>query len=473
MSFIKLTKSGEDFIINRCVSATTLFTITVTKKNPLPKSNVAPNTVFTAHVKNDSGVEITSNLEYAKQLIKWFNEFAELFVIDANIAASQAFIESKFYPTAYDGNGRMGISGIIDYEIFKFLIKANDFIKEEDVDDIEVDIDGDKDDIRTYIPNVKTSNNKVASNATTNTLARENRAQLFQNMIDNPKLSIFSQCYLLSLYGANNNNMAASTLFAYYIRTNEKTTKYIDLVNSYEKKNGKTSVVLAYVDSVFNVLGGKYPNVSGGFGYPINFDKNTLQISQNFTIDNNYLTVNSSVRLTSIIAKAIKGLDSYFGEKNLYAVVTSGFRDKHRQLIVINNYLKREKLNGTYSDSFTSDVDDKNSDGTYRWQLGWSALMNRGYIVNPPIGSKLLLDSTRNGKPHKPAGTFINTTPHSSGRSFDISGASLDAIASAIEKAKSEGKLGIVSYVVERENNAVHVDCSETTKYDKADSEID
>lgn len=456
-----ITANGENFIKNKCNELIYPFTTTVTDKKRLVKSTVQSGTIFTANI-----LSISSKDDYAKKIINWINEFSELFILDANIVASHIYAESMYNPSYYSTKGTMGISGIIDYEVFKFIIKSSDYDNFITPSLIQINISGDLDDIRTYIPNVNTTNKKITSSENNNANAKNNRKQLFQNIIDNPKESIFVQCYLLSLYGSNNNNLAASSLIAYYYRSIDKTTKYQDLINILIKKydSNEVNFGIRYVDTVFKTLGNFYS---------VNYEESKLQISNSIEINNSYLKVNSSVRVTPIIANTIRGLDEYFKNNNLNAVVTSGFRDKFRQLQVIISYLKREKIDSKYSDAINNQVDDKNGDGTYKWQLGWSALMNAGYVINPPIGAKLLLDSTRNGVLYKPAGTFIGTTPHSSGRSFDVSGAPLNLIEEVLKRAKQDGKLGIKNILVEPQNNALHVDCSESDKFEKSDSEID
>jgi hypothetical protein len=71
-----------------------------------------------------------------------------------------------------------------------------------------------------------------------------------------------------------------------------------------------------------------------------------------------------------------------------------------------------------------------------------------------------LMDYIRNGKNRK--GQWINQTPHSTGKSFDIGGGA-NAIADeaiVLDEALIEKRIpGLKSILKEGENNAIHVDC--------------
>jgi hypothetical protein len=174
-------------------------------------------------------------------------------------------------------------------------------------------------------------------------------------------------------------------------------------------------------------------------------------------IKNKWLTVNPNVKLTPSITPVIIGLDKYFEEAELKAVVTSGLRDANDQLRVIRQYLTMKGLDKKYPHAMACRVDDF-ANNEYAWQMAWSNLLNIGVIINPPLKAVCLMDyKNKHGVNLK--GYEFRQTPHATGTAFNIGGAS-NGIADelkVIEKAAKDVKLGIVSFLAERENNALHI----------------
>lgn len=176
--------------------------------------------------------------------------------------------------------------------------------------------------------------------------------------------------------------------------------------------------------------------------------------------NNKWLTVRDNVVLTPIIEPVIIALDPYFEKHKLKAFVTSGLRDENDQLRVIRSYLVKKGLDSKYPEAMTCKVTDKNPDGTYVWQMGWSALLNVGVIINPAFRAVCLMNYIRNGVNKK--GQWIGQTPHASGRAFNVGGGSngiMDELAVLNEALKEKKIAGLKSFLAERENNALHVDC--------------
>ena len=108
----------------------------------------------------------------------------------------------------------------------------------------------------------------------------------------------------------------------------------------------------------------------------------------------------------------------------------------------------------------TCQVEDKDPDGNYSWQLAWSNLLNVGVIINPPVKAICLMNYIRKGVNKK--GQYINQTPHSSGTAFNIGGGSngiMDELTVLNDALKEKKIPGLKSFLAERENNALHVDC--------------
>lgn len=175
------------------------------------------------------------------------------------------------------------------------------------------------------------------------------------------------------------------------------------------------------------------------------------------SLNNKYLTVRKGVVLTVHIDPAIHELDEYF--KGSPAVVTSGLRDPAAQLRIIRNELTRRGIAGQYQEAF-EDIGFRMPDETYGWQLGWSKLLNLGFIVNPPYTAKVLMDYYRPGSKQNRKGQVIGQSPHTRGSAFDIGGGAdgVDNEHKILSKAIGKVK-GMKGFLVERNNNAVHVDC--------------
>lgn len=176
--------------------------------------------------------------------------------------------------------------------------------------------------------------------------------------------------------------------------------------------------------------------------------------------DNKWLIVKESVILTPTIEPVIVALDAYFEKHKLKAYVTSGLRDADDQLRVIRSYLIKKGLDKKYPDAMTCNVEDKSSDGNYKWQMAWSNLLNVGVIINPPIAAKVLMNYLSNGI--NKIGKIINQTPHATGRAFNIGGGDNGVMdeAAVIQDALNEKKIpALKDYLCERENNALHCNC--------------
>lgn len=177
---------------------------------------------------------------------------------------------------------------------------------------------------------------------------------------------------------------------------------------------------------------------------------------------NKFLLIKQSVVLTEHITPVIEALDKYFEEARLIAYVTSGLRSPEDQLRIIQNQLKARGLDKYYPEAF-GHIGGKyifQGQSVWNWQPGWSKLLSVGFIVNPPYPATVLMDYYRPGNSVNKKGQLIGDSPHTRGLAFDIGGAQDGVVneAQVIEKAKGKVK-GLKGYLVERNNNAIHVDC--------------
>ena len=184
--------------------------------------------------------------------------------------------------------------------------------------------------------------------------------------------------------------------------------------------------------------------------------------------DNKFLRVKPGVVLTPVIEPTIVDLEQDFAAAGIVAWVTSGKRGPEDQLRIIREALLKRKMDNIYPDTFKCGITDKvsyNGRMIFGWQLGWSALLNAGFVVNPPFEAEALLDYYRPGSRTNSKGRMIGQSPHLKGTAFDIGGGS-DGISgittnelSVMKKALARKAKGLKGYLPEHANNAIHCDC--------------
>jgi hypothetical protein len=175
---------------------------------------------------------------------------------------------------------------------------------------------------------------------------------------------------------------------------------------------------------------------------------------------NQALIVLPGVNLTESIDRVVAELDPFFIRAERNAFVTSGLRDAEDQVHLIQSLGHRYNLLEEHPEARISDLRAKMTwrDGTsvYTWQPLWSNLLKEGIIVNPPLPAICLFDSFRDDGSNR-RGKLIQATPHRLGKAFDIGGGAIgpQAVLEVVAGAKLPS---IKSWLVERKNNALHVD---------------
>ena len=294
MAFKPLTKKGEQFILNRCLADSTygIDKFTGKRKFALPKSNNANTVTYVSTPVDEANKPITSPEALAKNLISWFNRYSQLYLLDANIIAAQSYAESGYDLWIYSNGGAMGVTQFLDTALYDTVIKNNYDFKDE-IEILTQGLQGDTTDIRHYIPNYSTRDKTIVSTPATSAVAKQNRAIWFQNIINNPRIMIKAQCYIMNFIGQRNNNLASSTLFAYNRGGYLRSSSYDDIIDKTTKKYGKEYIKegLNYVNKIFNLLAGKEPKVPVGFGYDIDFTDaalNNVSMSDTVLISGNF-----------------------------------------------------------------------------------------------------------------------------------------------------------------------------------------
>jgi len=325
MQYIKLTQKAKDFIKAKCAASTTIFS--ATPKIKLPKSNIPVGTTFTATMVDDSNVPITATTAYSENLIRWFDEFGSQFLVDPNVAAAQAFQESGFSPLSFSQRNTMGISGINDYEYFNIIFSATKMLDDTDVAKMMVGVTGDPYQILTWIPNLNSRNGQTKSSDADNATATANRKVMFQNLANNPKIALFCQFYQLSSYGSTNKNLASSSLFSYYVRSNQGFDNYSLLLDFMKKKYGNdVNSPKDYVNNIFKTL--------ASFGYDINF--NIPMIAYTSDPDN----PKNKEHLSQLTEAQLKGCCPKIHAENVPLVLSAFNRDNNMDKFQLNTRIR-------------------------------------------------------------------------------------------------------------------------------------
>jgi hypothetical protein len=175
--------------------------------------------------------------------------------------------------------------------------------------------------------------------------------------------------------------------------------------------------------------------------------------------DNKFLTLGDKAVMTPVIEFVVCALEPFFAEAKLKAIVTSGKREPADQLRIIRQYLVKKGFDKTYPDAMTCSVKEKYTDGNFKWQMAWSNLLNAGIVINPPVRAICLMDYINKVGVNR-KGQFIEASNHFTGNAVNIGGGGngVNDERKVIEKAMPHIPQ-IVSIVVERENNAIHLNC--------------
>ncbi len=221
----------------------------------LPYSNVNSTTID--YYSNNPNLQ--TNGQWKKILIDSINNYAKIYDIDANIIAAQIAAEGIFSLWAYSETGSLGVSQFQPKTLHDIVINnwgdlgeiKEKFTKEEQ-DKIHYNIS---------YGNTSTNDLEIFNN-------RENRMQVFQNLMDNPDLAIKAQCRYMKWIANHSNNLLSTTTFAYNRGIAFADKNYLIAYN--EAKTGKHNVSagwetegVKYVYTIFNILskfGGAYPN---------------------------------------------------------------------------------------------------------------------------------------------------------------------------------------------------------------------
>lgn len=252
MSKYILTGKGEDFIIEKCGTGVSM--VQGNNNYVLPYANppISPNYIWVSDSNINGG--ISDNTHLAGELINWYNYYGGLYDLDPNIMVAQAFNESGFKIWNYSKTGALGLTQFLAGTLWDVIISNNygDFTNDERMA-ITKNIDG-------YIFSSTRSQPKTPF-YTGYDSGRLNRAQLHQNIIDNPKIMIKAQFVYMRHTTKLANGIASCALFGYnrgpdFIKGGSYTNTILDTIS--RKGFGYEIEGINYVYKIFKLLYDKF-----------------------------------------------------------------------------------------------------------------------------------------------------------------------------------------------------------------------
>jgi hypothetical protein len=272
--FTPLTKEGENFIRAICKGTGNSLLQGKNKSGALPYCSPAtsPTKIWTGNAKDSVGNSITTNEQLGESLIKWFNKYGKLFVMDANVIAAQAYVESGYkiwaYPTTSTASGISQFTVDAMYDI----IICNKFSSycppNTNMTNTEINA------IITGINEIENKTNSAIYDVST-LLGKQNRAIIHQNIINNPEIMIKAQYRYMKYIANAYSQLTSNALFGYSRGPGYVKKVYSDSINFLRKEKGDIYLKegIEYVFRIFSILGDKnnltgYNKPSGiYFGY--------------------------------------------------------------------------------------------------------------------------------------------------------------------------------------------------------------
>lgn len=270
MAYKQLTKEGEAFIRKTIISNGNK-NFTGKNKYAVPFISIPQGTDINSKVFDDNGNQTTDVNKFAELIIKWTNQYSKEYGLDANIMSAQQFNESGMLPWNYSESGAMGFTQFVLSTLNFWVFNGGSRFTTSEIQALSVGVTGDVKLLSTFT----TSKNQ---SQVYNQIRQQNRDNLFQNIVDNPKIMIKAQISLMQYTSNRNNKSASSALFAYNRGSGLSSSSYSEVIskmaNLYKdkdktKKYGRDYTVegLKYVENIFKTL-------NNGYGYKLDLAKN-------------------------------------------------------------------------------------------------------------------------------------------------------------------------------------------------------
>lgn len=192
-----------------------------------------------------NGKRIMTNKEFGDAIIEWYNKYGKLYGLDANVLIAQMSQESGFKGWNYSRTGALGLTQFVPETIYSLIVKNSGNIEPN----ISVD------EIKKIINNLTVFDTQDGINTIT---SHKNRAQLHQNVIDNPEIMIKAQARYMKSIATRCNNLTSSTLIGYNAGSGLVKDNYIDtvkrVISHWAHKPDKINEALEYVHKIFNIM---------------------------------------------------------------------------------------------------------------------------------------------------------------------------------------------------------------------------
>jgi hypothetical protein len=278
----KLTEEGKKFIREVCKG--TGRSLLDGTKGPLPYSddgngNLVNKTWVSAAKWN--GTPIENDEELGEALIEWFEKYGNMYKIDPNILAAQAYIEGAYivwnYNVAKDIKDSSTASGFVQFVMpTVYGIIVNNFGNTQPKMTT--------DEITTLTAGLEESGFKESyspkkGDADTKAVSKRNRAVLHQNITDNPEIMVKAQARYMKYFSEKNDKLASTALFCYNRGSEFISPTYTQAINKAKgyrpqgatKDSDYSTEGVNYVFRIFAVLGDKdnklYNNKPKGFWF--------------------------------------------------------------------------------------------------------------------------------------------------------------------------------------------------------------
>jgi hypothetical protein len=307
-TFTPLTKEGENFIKTICKGTGNSLLQGKNKNGVLPYCDppTSSNKIWMANAKDSAGILITTNQQLGESLINWFNKYGKLYLMDANVIAAQAYVESGYniwtYPTTSTASG---ISQFVVEAMYDIIITnkhsqycpPNTNMTTSEINSIVAGIKG----IENKTPlEITAIINSSTTYDVSGLLGKQNRPTIHQNMIDNPEIMIKAQFRYMKYIANAYSTLASNVLFGYSRGPGFVEKIYSDSIN-HARKDRKDDYVkegVEYVFRIFSILGDKNNKTGNNkpngiyFGYDnlnmnappsqqvVNFDTNNANIAE-------------------------------------------------------------------------------------------------------------------------------------------------------------------------------------------------
>lgn len=281
-----LTEEGKRFIRQICKGeGRSLLDGT---KGPLPHSNDGNgNLVNKTWVSNAqwNGNRIKNNEELGEALIEWYEKYGQIYNLDPNVLAAQAYAEGGYIIWNYNYVGNNISKSSTASGTVQFIMRTVYSIIVNNFSNIQPKMTQDEIDAITNgleLRLTKEAYFPTSGDLDTRTVAAINRGILHQNITDNPEIMVKAQARYMKYFSDQCDRLASTSLFCYNRGSAFISSTYSQAIQKAQnyKKGGEDYYVegVKYVKRIFGILGDKENRIitTKPKGYYFGYDKLNL-----------------------------------------------------------------------------------------------------------------------------------------------------------------------------------------------------